>query len=169
MILQLVVSVMILMCFLLGIVAAIAPWIGIIGAVRYFRQRKASEGRHLITYSEQEQQMAYRPPGPTMDAKDWLLIAGTFIYVLCPIDMVPDIPIIGWFDDAGVIAFVIKHFYDKFWKPQPPPEPPQREPEHWEAPRQSLPRHSEDDDAIDAEFEVRNLPALRQNQLVRRR
>lgn len=42
-------------------------------------------------------------------AKLALIIAAGGLYVISPLDFVPDIfPIIGWLDDIGVITFVYK-------------------------------------------------------------
>lgn len=41
------------------------------------------------------------------------MIIGTILYVVSPIDVVPDIiPIAGYVDDASVVAFVIKNLND---------------------------------------------------------
>lgn len=37
----------------------------------------------------------------------YLLIIGTLIYIFSPIDLIPDIPPIGWLDDLFVILFVL--------------------------------------------------------------
>lgn len=37
----------------------------------------------------------------------YLLIIGALIYILSPIDLIPDIPPIGWLDDLFVILFVL--------------------------------------------------------------
>ena len=36
------------------------------------------------------------------------VVVGGILYTLSPLDLIPDvIPVIGWLDDVGVIAFVI--------------------------------------------------------------
>ncbi|MGF1520745.1 MAG: YkvA family protein [Leptolyngbyaceae cyanobacterium] len=38
----------------------------------------------------------------------WLLIAGTLLYLVSPIDIAPDfIPVIGWIDDAAIATLLI--------------------------------------------------------------
>jgi uncharacterized membrane protein YkvA (DUF1232 family) len=38
----------------------------------------------------------------------WVLVAGTLIYLISPIDISPDfIPIIGWIDDAAVASLLV--------------------------------------------------------------
>lgn len=45
------------------------------------------------------------------DPKLALIIIAAIVYVLSPLDFIPDIaPIIGWLDDAGVIAFTYKRY-----------------------------------------------------------
>lgn len=43
----------------------------------------------------------------------YLLIIGALIYILSPIDLMPDIPPIGWLDDLFVILFVLIKLKDK--------------------------------------------------------
>lgn len=43
----------------------------------------------------------------------YLLIIGVLIYILSPIDLIPDIPPIGWFDDLFVILFVLMKLKEK--------------------------------------------------------
>ncbi len=35
---------------------------------------------------------------------DWLLLILSIAYTISPIDLVPDVPIVGWFDDAALLA-----------------------------------------------------------------
>jgi len=38
----------------------------------------------------------------------WVLVAGTLLYLISPIDISPDfIPIVGWIDDAVVASFLV--------------------------------------------------------------
>ncbi|MGF1568298.1 MAG: YkvA family protein [Nodosilinea sp.] len=38
----------------------------------------------------------------------WVLVAGTLLYLLSPIDISPDfIPILGWIDDAVVVSILV--------------------------------------------------------------
>lgn len=43
----------------------------------------------------------------------YLLIIGVLIYILSPIDLIPDIPPIGWLDDLFVILFVLMKLKEK--------------------------------------------------------
>lgn len=81
--------------------------------------------------------------GPTFDGKDFLILIGAILWVVCPFDG-DFLPVLGWIDDAGVIGFAITHFYNKFWS------------------KKELPSN---DDVIDAEFEVRPT----QREVARRR
>lgn len=41
-------------------------------------------------------------------SKPWLIALG-LLYVISPIDLLPDlVPFVGWFDDLGVVGLVIK-------------------------------------------------------------
>ena len=49
--------------------------------------------------------------------KKALVIFGTAIYLVSPIDLIPDvIPILGWLDDIGVLALAANYLAKK---PQP--------------------------------------------------
>lgn len=38
----------------------------------------------------------------------WLIVAGTLLYLLSPIDIAPDfIPLIGWIDDGVVVTLLV--------------------------------------------------------------
>lgn len=38
----------------------------------------------------------------------WVSIAGALAYVICPVDIIPDIiPVLGWVDDAFVLTMVM--------------------------------------------------------------
>ncbi len=38
----------------------------------------------------------------------WLLVTLSALYVLSPVDLIPDvIPIVGWLDDIGVLGFLV--------------------------------------------------------------
>lgn len=46
-----------------------------------------------------------------------LIILGTLIYVLSPIDISPDlIPILGWIDDGLLIFLLVNELSSLFWK-----------------------------------------------------
>ena len=52
--------------------------------------------------------ITYPPKMPS-----YLLIIGALIYILSPIDLIPDIPPIGWLDDLFVILFVLMKLKEK--------------------------------------------------------
>lgn len=35
-----------------------------------------------------------------------LLAVFAVLYVVCPVDLIPDVPFVGWLDDIGVVALV---------------------------------------------------------------
>ena len=46
-----------------------------------------------------------------------LIILGTLIYLLSPIDASPDlIPILGWIDDGLLISLLVSELFSLFWK-----------------------------------------------------
>ncbi|MGD1942997.1 MAG: YkvA family protein [Leptolyngbyaceae cyanobacterium] len=45
----------------------------------------------------------------------WLLIGGTLLYLISPIDIAPDfIPIIGWIDDAAIATLLVAELSQVF-------------------------------------------------------
>ena len=47
--------------------------------------------------------------------KQKVVLALGVLYILCPIDLLPDvIPVVGWLDDLGVLAYVAKLAFDLY-------------------------------------------------------
>ena len=47
----------------------------------------------------------------------WLVVFGTLIYILSPIDISPDlIPILGWIDDGLLISLLVSEISSIFWE-----------------------------------------------------
>jgi uncharacterized membrane protein YkvA (DUF1232 family) len=44
----------------------------------------------------------FRDPSAGLLGKGFVLAA--VVYVICPIDLIPDVPIVGWLDDLGVAS-----------------------------------------------------------------
>ncbi|MEL6397939.1 MAG: YkvA family protein [Cyanobacteria bacterium J06626_4] len=45
----------------------------------------------------------------------WLLIGGTLVYLISPIDIAPDfIPVIGWIDDAAIATLLVAELSQVF-------------------------------------------------------
>jgi uncharacterized membrane protein YkvA (DUF1232 family) len=43
-----------------------------------------------------------------------LLALLAVLYVISPIDLIPDVPVVGWLDDAGVVAAVAAYYLHQF-------------------------------------------------------
>lgn len=43
--------------------------------------------------------------------KAFVLIAGALLYMAMPIDLIPDVPGIGWLDDIGVLGYAVRHAF----------------------------------------------------------
>ncbi len=47
-------------------------------------------------------------PEYSLSPATWAIIAGALAYVICPVDIIPDvIPVLGWLDDAFVLSMVM--------------------------------------------------------------
>lgn len=44
----------------------------------------------------------YRDPSASTLGK--LVIFLALVYVVCPVDLIPDVPVVGWLDDLGVMG-----------------------------------------------------------------
>ncbi|APB35284.1 hypothetical protein GlitD10_2939 [Gloeomargarita lithophora Alchichica-D10] len=56
----------------------------------------------------------------------WLLLLGSLVYLISPLDLAPDVlPFLGWIDDGILIAILVgelSYFFNG--KPKPPPAKP---------------------------------------------
>lgn len=43
----------------------------------------------------------------------WAIVSGSLLYVLLPLDIIPDIPFIGWIDDFFILASAILYLVEK--------------------------------------------------------
>lgn len=54
---------------------------------------------------------------PKISAKEKILVGAALLYIIAPLDFVPDyIPLIGWLDDLGVASFALKYVLSKMDK-----------------------------------------------------
>jgi len=47
----------------------------------------------------------FRDPSASFLGKGFVLFA--LAYVVCPVDLIPDVPIVGWLDDIGVMSLAV--------------------------------------------------------------
>lgn len=45
----------------------------------------------------------YKDPSASLPGK--LVIFAALVYAVVPIDLIPDVPVVGWLDDIGVMGF----------------------------------------------------------------
>ncbi len=50
-----------------------------------------------------------------------LLALFAILYVVSPIDLIPDVPFLGWLDDLGVLAFAAHHLLKSIKNHTPKP------------------------------------------------
>lgn len=43
----------------------------------------------------------------------WTIVAGSLLYVLLPLDIIPDIPFLGWIDDFFILTSAILYLFEK--------------------------------------------------------
>jgi|GEM_PF-1371560 len=58
---------------------------------------KIGRARALLAY--------FRDPSASVLGK--LFVLAAVVYVICPVDLVPDVPIVGWLDDLGVMGLAV--------------------------------------------------------------
>lgn len=52
--------------------------------------------------------------------KKVMMVVGAVLYVLSPLDIVPDlIPVLGWLDDLGVLALLVRYLAGTPGEPRP--------------------------------------------------
>ena len=58
---------------------------------------KIGRARALVRY--------FRDPAASVLGK--LFVLAAVVYVISPIDLIPDVPIVGWLDDMGVMSLAV--------------------------------------------------------------
>ena len=58
---------------------------------------KIGRARALVRY--------FRDPAASIFGK--LFVLAAVVYVICPVDLIPDVPIVGWLDDIGVMGVAV--------------------------------------------------------------
>jgi uncharacterized membrane protein YkvA (DUF1232 family) len=62
----------------------------------------------------------YKDPSASIFGKLVVFLAA--IYVVCPVDLIPDVPIVGWLDDIGVMGLataVLWRVVGRYRNPEP--------------------------------------------------
>lgn len=49
----------------------------------------------------------FRDPSASVFGKLFVVLA--VVYVVCPVDLIPDVPIVGWLDDLGVASIAMAY------------------------------------------------------------
>ncbi len=61
--------------------------------------------------------------GGLLNSRNLIILSAALLYTLWPADTIPDIlPVIGWLDDAGILALVLSTLASRFRKDAPSPE-----------------------------------------------
>ncbi|HKX27469.1 MAG TPA: YkvA family protein [Blastocatellia bacterium] len=68
--------------------------------------------------SNQSESLQSRPPSQIMPETargyaPYVLLAMAIIYTISPVDLIPDIPIVGWIDDLIFLTLAGTHFMEK--------------------------------------------------------
>ena len=62
-----------------------------------FKRPRIGRARAFVRY--------FRDPNAGLFGK--LFVLAAVAYVICPIDLIPDVPIVGWLDDLGVASLAM--------------------------------------------------------------
>ena len=62
-----------------------------------FKRPRIGRARAFVRY--------FRDPSASVIGK--LFVLAAVAYVICPIDLIPDVPIVGWLDDLGVASLAM--------------------------------------------------------------
>ncbi len=79
------------------------------------RRPTIGRARALVRY--------FRDPSASLFGK--LFVLAAVVYVVCPIDLIPDVPIVGWLDDLGVASLAaawLSRVIGRYREAPPPPE-----------------------------------------------
>lgn len=49
----------------------------------------------------------------TKEVSPWILVGVSILYVLLPFDIIPDLPVLGWFDDLFILSTSILYLIEK--------------------------------------------------------
>jgi uncharacterized membrane protein YkvA (DUF1232 family) len=65
--------------------------------MRAFSRPRIGRARALVRY--------FRDPSASVLGK--LFVLATVVYVICPVDLIPDVPVVGWLDDLGFASLAV--------------------------------------------------------------
>ena len=74
----------------------------------------------------------FRDPAASIVGK--LFVLAAVVYVISPIDLIPDVPIVGWLDDIGVMSLAVAWMWKVVGRYREPALPQSRESRIVEAP-----------------------------------
>ena len=87
---------------------------------------KIGRARALVRY--------FRDPAASIFGK--LFVLAAVIYVISPVDLIPDVPIVGWLDDIGVMSLAVAWMWKIVGRYR---QPGQAEPDALRPPTKALP------------------------------
>lgn len=74
---------------------------------------KIGRARALVRY--------FRDPAASILGKLFVLVA--VLYVVSPVDLIPDVPIVGWLDDIGVMSLAVAWMWKIVGRYREPAQP----------------------------------------------